>query len=68
MQIILTSGLDGRWYIEQTDGENVWPRILFKDNVDAAARVLQLLDIKEPVSPQDYPIKVCIGEIETDDN
>jgi hypothetical protein len=68
MQIILTSAPNGKWYIDQSNGENVWPRILFKDNLDVAARVLQLLDIKEPVKPQDYPIRVCIGEIETDDS
>lgn len=30
----------------------------------AAARLLQLMGIKEPVTPQNWPERVCIGYIE----
>jgi hypothetical protein len=33
---------------------------------EAAARALQLLGIKEPVKPQDWPEEACIGSISTE--
>jgi hypothetical protein len=65
-QIILTEGLDGRYYVDMTDGESTYPKILYRTSRNAIARVMQLLDIKEPVAPQDHPERVCIGEIETE--
>ncbi len=35
---------------------------------EAAARLLQLMGIKEPVAPQDYPEQVCVGTIGAEDD
>ena len=47
--------------------DGVGPQSDYDTPHEAAARVLQLLNIKEPVKPQDWPERVCIGRIETDD-
>lgn len=43
--------------------DGVGPPSDYKTKVEAAARLLQLLGIKEPVTPQNWPERVCIGYV-----
>ena len=43
--------------------DGVAPPAVYVTRAEAAARVLQLLGLKEPVTPQDWPEEVCIGSI-----
>lgn len=54
------------WDVIQTDGENIWPTTSYPNSAKAAARVLQLMELTQPVTPQNWPERVCIGFIETD--
>lgn len=57
---IIVEGLEGYEVHEHTiDG--VAPCSVYQTKAEAAARLLQLLDISEPVTPQNWPERVCIG-------
>lgn len=53
------------WDYDST-GENISPKCSYPNAYKAAARLLQLMDIKLPVTPQDWPERICIGEIPDD--
>lgn len=55
---------DNTFEIHEYEGENICPTTCKKTAIETVARVAQLLGIKEPVIPQSYPERVCIGEIE----
>jgi len=55
------------WDVSQIGpGNNVWPTTSYPNSTLAAARVLQLLELSQPVAPQAHPEAVCIGFIEQD--
>jgi hypothetical protein len=66
-KIVLTEGIDNRYFVNLSDGDSVYPMILYRTPEAAVARVMQLLDIKTAITPQDYPERVMIGEIEESD-
>jgi len=66
-----------RWMIaEDLDGfsvhdhtiDGVAPPSTYPTREQAAARLLQLLGIKEPVTPQNWPERVCIGSVGVSDD
>lgn len=61
-----------RWIIAETEdgfevhewtSDSVFPAVIYPVKESAAARVLQLLDIKHAIVPQAYPEQICIGRI-----
>lgn len=64
--IIIEAG-DYGYRVHQWMPDGVAPQSDYDTPHEAAARVLQLLKIKEAVKPQDWPEEVCIGRIETDE-
>jgi hypothetical protein len=57
--------IDGTYSVHDHSSDGVGPPSSYPDKVLAAARVLQLLGLKEPVTPQDYPERVCVGTMTT---
>jgi hypothetical protein len=51
----------GRLRIEHWTPDGVAPQSDYADEYDAAARLLQLMGIKRPVYPQDWPESVRIS-------
>lgn len=45
------------------DGETVLPWTTKPTAEGIIARLMQMMGVKEPVSPQDYPEQICLGEI-----
>ena len=56
---------DGRWRIEHWTHDGIAPQSSYNDQYDAAARLLQLMGIKRPVHPQDWPESFCVGSVST---
>lgn len=44
--------------------DGVAPQSMYADAYDAAARLLQIMDIKRPVHPQDWPEEVRVSSTE----
>lgn len=59
---------DGRWHVQQHAHDGVAPMSSYVTKEEAAARLLQIMLIKEPVTPQDWPEEVCIGFVERRDD
>lgn len=55
----------GEMKVHQHSHNGVAPQSTYPTRRKAASRLLQLLGIG-PVAPQDYPEKVCIGEINSE--
>jgi hypothetical protein len=53
------------WSVHLHTADGVAPPSIYPTAEQAAARVLQLLKIREPVTPQDWPEEVCIGTVRT---
>lgn len=53
--------------IEETSDGSRFPTTSYPNAAKAAARVLQLMELTQPVTPQDWPESVCIGFIQTED-
>lgn len=64
--IVINERSDGTFLIEEFTPESVFPTIEKKDSLSCGRRILQLLNLKEPVAPQDWPEKVGITEVEHD--
>lgn len=65
---IIIEQSDYGYRVHQWSPDGVAPQSDYDIPQEAAARALQLLKIKEPVKPQDWPEEVCIGNISTDQN
>lgn len=52
---------------ENTASGSVYPTTSYPNAAKAAARVMQLMELTAPVTPQNWPEDICIGFIETDD-
>ena len=65
--IIIEHG-DYGYRVHQWSPDGVAPQSDYDTPHEAAARTLQLLKIKEPVKPQDWPEEVCVGSSSTDGN
>lgn len=50
--------------IEHHSDGSVFPTTSYPNAAKAAARVLQLMELTQPIAPQDWPEEVCIGFIE----
>lgn len=55
---------DYGWQVQWWTKDSVAPQVEKDTPQEAVARVLQLMGIKEAVSPQDWPEDVCVGRIE----
>lgn len=64
---IIIEQSDYGYRVHKWTPDGVAPQADYDTPHEAAARAMQLLGIKEPVKPQDWPERVCIGRIETDD-
>lgn len=51
------------WSVHQHTTDGVAPSSSYPTKERAAARVLQLLGLTNPVTPQNWPETVCVGEI-----
>ncbi len=51
------------WIVESfnNDSDESMPQSFYETKEQAAARLLQLLEIKEPISPQSWPEQVFLG-------
>jgi hypothetical protein len=58
----------GLFSVHEHTPNGVAPPCEYETKEEAAARVMQLMDIKEPVTPQNWPESVCIGYVDTDDH
>jgi len=54
--------------VSVVSGETVHPTIAYPTKELAAARLLQMMDITAPITPQRWPEDVRIGSIETEDD
>lgn len=52
------------WSVHQHTIDSVFPPNHYASVELAAARLLQLLGIGQPVTPQSHPEPVCIGKVE----
>jgi hypothetical protein len=60
-EVILLVKHDYGWHVEQWTPTGVAPTSAYDTPQEAAARALQLMKIKEPVVPQDWPEVAQIG-------
>lgn len=60
--------IDGTFKICEFSEQSVFPTTEKKTAYETVARVAQILGVKESVNPQDWPERICIGEIELRDN
>lgn len=65
--VIMIEKSDYGYRVHHWTPDGVAPQSDYDIPQEAAACVLQLLKITEPVKPQDWPERVCIGRIETDE-
>lgn len=63
--IAIEMGVDG-FTVHHWKADSVMPATTYATPGLAAARVLQLLQLTEAVTPQDHPEIACIGSINTD--
>lgn len=64
---MIVEGLDG-FEVHDHTIDGVAPPTTYPTREQAAARLLQMLGLKEPVTPQSWPESVCIGTIERTDD
>ena len=64
-EVFLIERTDYGWQVQWWTPGSVAPQSDYDTPHEAAARLLQLMQIKEPVIPQGWPEDVCIGNIET---
>ena len=62
--VIMIETSDYGFRVHQWSPDGVAPQSDYDTPHEAAARALQLLKIKEPVTPQDWPEQAQIGTIE----
>lgn len=60
-EVILLVRSDYGWDVEQWFPEGVAPTSSYDTPQEAGARALQLLKLKEPITPQDWPEIAQIG-------
>lgn len=63
-RVMLIEKADGTWRVEDDTPDGVAPQSEYPTALQAAARMLQLLGLREPVKPQDWPEEVRIGRID----
>lgn len=62
MKTILIT-FNGTWTVEVRDANNQWPATQYATAEQAAARVLQLMDIESAIMPQTKSERVGVDEI-----
>lgn len=60
--VILLVRSDYGWDVEHWHPDGVAPTSSYDTTAEAAARALQLLGLKEPVTPQDWPEAIGLGQ------
>lgn len=61
---IIVERSDYGYRVHQWSPDGVAPQSDYDTPHETIARVMQLLEVKEPVSPQAWPEEVCVGVIE----
>jgi hypothetical protein len=64
-RIVVVSEPDGSFTVHQHTANSVFPSCAYPSAATAAARVLQLLGVSIPVTPQSWPERVEIGNVPT---
>lgn len=64
--IEISQKADGSFIIKEFNEESILPHTEKKTAYETVARVAQIMGLKEPIKPQNWPEKICIGEIETE--
>ena len=62
---LVVQELDG-WSVHVWTIDGVAPPTTYPTKEQAAARLLQMMDIGQPITPQNWPERVGIGFIETE--
>lgn len=62
-EVIILARSDYGWDVEHWVPDGVWPNCSYDNANEAAARVLQCLDIREPITPQSWPETTHIGKL-----
>lgn len=63
-EVFMVEGTDYGWRVQHWTKDGVAPQSDYDTPHEAAARLLQIMGIKEPVKPQDWPERVCVGRID----
>ena len=63
--VLMIEAVPGGYRVHQWSPDGVAPQSEHETPAAAVARVAQLLKLRDPVAPQDWPESVCIGKIET---
>jgi hypothetical protein len=61
--VVMIERSDYGYRVHQWSPDGVAPQSDYDTPHEAAARAMQFLGIKEPVTPQDWPEQVCVGTI-----
>lgn len=65
-EVIIIETSDYGYRVHQWTADSVMPTSDYDTPQEAAARAAQLLGIKEPVVPQNWPERACIGEVKSE--
>lgn len=63
MKKYILTEIDGAWTIEEMLVSSIFPIISKQDSIEMISRLMQTLDIKVPVFPQEFPEDVDLGEL-----
>lgn len=63
-RVFMIEAADYGYRVHEFLPDGVAPQSDYDTPHEAAARLLQLMGIKEPVTPQDWPESVCISTID----
>ena len=62
-EIRLIETIPGHWMIRETTKDSVFPPTVKPTTKEMVARVAQIVGLKDPVEPQNYPEQICVGEV-----
>lgn len=63
--VVMLVKTDYGYRVEQWFPDGVAPQNEYDTPNEALARAAQLLGVKDPIVPQDWPERVCIGTVST---
>jgi hypothetical protein len=66
-EIRLIETIPGHWMIKESTNDSVFPPTIKPTTKEMVARVAQIVGLKEPTEPQNYPEEHCIGEVKLEE-
>ena len=67
-EIRLIETIPGHWMIRESTKDSVCPPTVKPTTLEMVARVAQIVGLKEPVLPQNYPEQICVGEVKMEES